>query len=57
MKLAFRSEVLSSKYGNKPYLFSRHGATTEIVKTMLFEMIFLLLREVFDIFRLEWIIR
>ena len=24
----FRSEVFSSKYGNKPHLFSRHDATT-----------------------------
>ena len=42
MKLAFRSEVLSSKDGNKPLLFSRHAATTEIVQTILFEVISLL---------------
>ena len=40
MKFAFRSEVLTSKYGNKPHLFSRHDATTYIIQTMLIEKIF-----------------
>ena len=30
------------KYGNKPHLFSRRDATTEIVQTILFEIIFFL---------------
>ena len=42
MKLAFRSEVFSSKYRNKPHLVSRHDTITWIVQTMLFEMVFLL---------------
>ena len=42
MKLAFRSDVLSSKYGNKLHLLSRHDATTYSVQTTLFEIIFLL---------------
>ena len=32
MKLAFRSEVFSSKYGKKPHLFSRHDTTTKSFK-------------------------
>ena len=58
MKLAFHPEMLSSKFGNKPHLFSRHDATwNKSFKPCClkwYSFFLFLLPKVLEIFRLVW---
>ena len=59
MKLAFRSEVLSSKYGNKPHRLSRHDRCNYLTRSnhaVWNDLVGFLLPKVVEIFQLVWTI-